>query len=370
MLGVFALNPLGLHGGVLQMLNHGLSTGGLFAVVGMLYERYHTRQIGDFGGIARRLPLLATFMVLLTLSSIGLPGLNGFAGEFLLLLGMFQRAWTSSPQFLVIAVLAVSGVVLGAWYMLQLVARVFFGPLREPHVEHGGGGAAAVSDLSWREIFALAPLVIPIFWIGLWPGFFLDRMRPALDRIPLAPAAVATNDYHGESNPKRQRGDTSPKRELGDAFTAGSPRWTGVGLEGLFHLLAPKGRAAIAQGAALGPVRARASQPQRGALPGSKRPVLLRSAPFRGFSIVVVRRGPGAAPRAIAARPFGAGRRGAGLGPGRKSPEGQFLPNHPDPCCGSPSPPAPLPQGERGGSCIAPFPQGETIAWSGGRPRD
>ena len=93
MLGIFALNRVAVQGGTLQMINHGLSTGGLFALVGMMYERYHTRRIADFGGIAREVPILAFFMVFMTLASIGLPGLNGFAGEFLLLLGMFQRAW-------------------------------------------------------------------------------------------------------------------------------------------------------------------------------------------------------------------------------------------------------------------------------------
>ena len=139
MLGLFALNPLGVQGSVLQMVNHGLSTGGLFAMVGMLYERYHTRQIADLSRPGRAAcRWLAFFMVLFTFSSIGLPGLNGFAGEFLILLGMFQRAWADAPPLMAaqldaIAVLAVSGVVLGAWYMLWLVQRVFFGPLKEPH---------------------------------------------------------------------------------------------------------------------------------------------------------------------------------------------------------------------------------------------
>lgn len=153
MLGVFAANRLGIQGGVLQMVNHGLSTGGLFALVGMLYERYHTREIKDYGGIARRLPVLAFFMLLMTLSSIGLPGLNGFAGEFLLLVGMFQRAWAGSSGPLAVyraaSVLAVFGVVLGAWYMLWLVERVFFGPLREPAVEQGQP-SPPIRDLSAR----------------------------------------------------------------------------------------------------------------------------------------------------------------------------------------------------------------------------
>lgn len=186
MLGVFCLNRIGMQGAVLQMVNHGLSTGGLFAVVGMIYERYHTRQIRDLGGLARRTPRLATMMLILTLSSIGLPGLNGFAGEFLILLGMFQRAWGDAPpgiagQLRAISVLATFGVVLGAWYMLQLIQRVFFGPLREP----AAAAEHPVEDLSARETLALAPLVVLIVWIGLWPGFFLERMAPTLDRIVL-----------------------------------------------------------------------------------------------------------------------------------------------------------------------------------------
>lgn len=188
MLGLFALNPLGMQGGVLQMINHGLSTGALFALVGMLYERYHTREIRELGGLAKRLPLLATAMLLMTFSSIGLPGLNGFAGEFLLLLGMFQRAWPDPSaigwQLRVISVLAVLGVVLGAWYMLWLVQRVFFGPLREPEAGHH----PPPMDLSLREIFALAPLAVLIFWIGLYPKYFLDRMQPTVN--PLAASAA------------------------------------------------------------------------------------------------------------------------------------------------------------------------------------
>ncbi len=200
MIGLFSANSLGIEGGTLQMINHGLSTGGLFAVVGMIYERYHTRQITELGGLSRRLPVLSFFMLVLTLSSIGLPGLNGFVGEFLLLLGMFQRGWVETTpfyawQFRIIAVLAVSGVVLGAWYMLWLVQRVFFGPLKEPkgdcpnfRVSENGtvpfnAWHHPVRDLCFREIIALTPLVVLIVWIGLQPRFFLDRMSPTLNNL-------------------------------------------------------------------------------------------------------------------------------------------------------------------------------------------
>jgi NADH-quinone oxidoreductase subunit M len=202
MLGIFALNRLGIGGGALQMINHGLSTGGLFAVVGMLYERYHTRQIADLGGLAKRTPLLAFFMLVLTLSSIGLPGLNGFVGEFLLLLGMFQRAWagpitSATAQLRCISVLAVAGVVLGAWYMLHLVQRVFFGPLREPNHRHE---ESPVRDLCLREVLALAPLVVFIVWIGVQPRPFLDRMAPALEPLCAVTAQAIERAEFGMGN--------------------------------------------------------------------------------------------------------------------------------------------------------------------------
>ena len=195
MLGLFALNRISVEGSVLQMVNHGLSTGGLFAVVGMVYERYHTRQIAELGGLARRLPVLAFFMFVLTLSSIAVPGLNGFVGEFMILLGTFQRGWIEAPaahwlQFRVIGVLGVSGVVLGAWYMLWMYQRVFFGPLVEPKHDPA---ASEVHDLSRREICCLTPLVVLIFWIGLYPRFFLDRMAPTLEELT-APAMQAVAD--------------------------------------------------------------------------------------------------------------------------------------------------------------------------------
>jgi NADH-quinone oxidoreductase subunit M len=200
MLGLFALDRLGAQGSVLQMINHGLSTGGLFAVVGMLYERYHTRQIADLGGLARRLPVLASFMLVLTLASIAVPGLNGFASEFLILLGMFERGWAAAPpdywlQFRLIAVLAVSGVILGAWYMLWMYQRVFFGPVREPEREPSPEPSAPPPlDLCWREVCCLTPLVVLILWIGLQPRFFLDRMAPTLDAL-MAPAMQAVGQH-------------------------------------------------------------------------------------------------------------------------------------------------------------------------------
>jgi NADH-quinone oxidoreductase subunit M len=207
MLGLFAFNPLGLQGGTLQMVNHGLSTGALFALVGMLYERYHTREIKELGGLARRMPWLACFMLLFTLSSIGLPGLNGFAGEFLVLLGAFQRVWVGPTDEWVYvlraaSVLAVLGVVLGAWYMLWLVQRVFFGPLREPRIaDHNGHEYGEPCDLSWREVLSLAPLALFVLWIGLQPKPFLDRMQPTLNPIA-ATVEAAWRTEHLVAAPK------------------------------------------------------------------------------------------------------------------------------------------------------------------------
>ena len=140
----------------------------------MIYERYHTRQISELGGLAKRTPLLATFMLIFTMSSIGLPGLNGFVGEFMILLGMFQRAWSDAPgplgpQLMVIAVLAVSGVVLGAWYMLWMVqARVLRPAEGRTHCRTAACWTQ-VRDLRWHEMLALSPLVVLIVWIGLYP---------------------------------------------------------------------------------------------------------------------------------------------------------------------------------------------------------
>lgn len=215
MLGTFALNKPGLYGGTLQMINHGLSTGGLFALVGMVYERYHTREIADLGGLARRLPLLATFMGMFMLSSIGLPGMNGFAGEFLVLLGMFQRGYTEAPamysaQWLTIAVLAVSGVVLGAWYMLWFFERVFFNRLREPAQHHG----PPIRDMKLREVFALAPLLVFVFWIGLAPQHFLRPMERDLNRVLAITAEPIERRYQETVSRPALAGRERPKGDV------------------------------------------------------------------------------------------------------------------------------------------------------------
>jgi NADH-quinone oxidoreductase subunit M len=169
MLGLFVFNRQGIEGALYQMLNHGISTGALFLLVGMLYERRHTRAIAHFGGLARSMPIFTTVFVIVTLSSIGLPGLNGFVGEFLVLLGAFHEA---RPY----AIIATTGVVLGAVYMLWAVQRVFFGKIdREEN--------RTLPDLGRREMAVMLPLLVLIVVMGVWPRPFLDRMHGAVDNL-------------------------------------------------------------------------------------------------------------------------------------------------------------------------------------------
>ena len=169
MLGIFALNIQGLEGGILQMLNHGFSTGALFLLVGMIYERRHTRMIEEFGGLSKVMPIYATFFMIVTLSSIGLPGLNGFVGEFLILLGTFK-------SHMVYAVLAALGVILAAVYMLWMFQRVMFGEVTKDENKK-------LNDLSLREIIVLLPLIFFIIQIGVYPKPFLSRMDASVKHL-------------------------------------------------------------------------------------------------------------------------------------------------------------------------------------------
>jgi NADH-quinone oxidoreductase subunit M len=172
MLGLFAMNEIGLTGGLLQMINHGLSTGALFLLVGMLYERYHTRQMNDYGGMGVKLKLLSVFMVFICMSSVGLPGLNGFWGEVSVLLGMYgAEALKNRPPIL--AILGACGMVFSALYLLTMLRRVFFGEVKEPH--HDGHGP--VPDLNGRELAALIPIAVICLVLGLYPKPFLDSVR-------------------------------------------------------------------------------------------------------------------------------------------------------------------------------------------------
>ncbi|WP_435005855.1 complex I subunit 4 family protein [Tundrisphaera lichenicola] len=183
LLGLFALNATGIEGAVIQMLNHGLTTGALFACVGVIYERYHTRDMGELGGLWKRLPLWAFFIILASLGSAALPGLNGFVGEFPILAGMYK----SRPIY---AIFAALGMILGAYYLLLMLQKVVFGPLHEPsaHLGHGHDGHDSsahheVRPVAWHEIAGLTPLMILIVLIGISPGPFLDRIKPPLVTI-------------------------------------------------------------------------------------------------------------------------------------------------------------------------------------------
>jgi len=169
MLGMFALNQHGITGSILQMINHGVSTGALFLLVGMLYERRHTRQIADFGGLASPMPIFTTFFAITMFSSIGLPGLNGFIGEFLILVGAFQYNK-------IYAGISVIGVILGAAYMLWLFQRIILGPTDKPENK-------ILQDLNAREILYMAPLLILMFWIGLYPKPFIEIITPVTNNI-------------------------------------------------------------------------------------------------------------------------------------------------------------------------------------------
>jgi NADH-quinone oxidoreductase subunit M len=187
MLGLFALNTEGVVGGLYQMLNHGISTGALFLAVGVIYERRHTRAISEFGGLWRQVPVYAAVFLVITLSSVGLPGLNGFIGEFLILLGAFHH-WP------VAAAIAVSGVVLAAVYMLWMYQRVIFGPLVNPANQ-------VLKDLSGREIAVFAPMVFLIVLMGVYPAPFHDRMEPSVAGIIARVRGAATSEMSAAAVP-------------------------------------------------------------------------------------------------------------------------------------------------------------------------
>jgi len=163
MLGLFAFNMQGVQGGIIQMINHGLSTGALFLIVGCIYERRHTRMIAEFGGLSTPMPIYATIFMIVALSSIGLPGLNGFVGEFLILLGAFKVNK-------LYAAIAATGVIFAACYMLWMFQRVMFGQVTNDKNKN-------LTDLSWREIAYFVPLLLFIVWIGVYPNTFLNKTK-------------------------------------------------------------------------------------------------------------------------------------------------------------------------------------------------
>ena len=201
-LGTFALNTEGITGGLLQMINHGVSTGALFLLVGWMYERRHTRQISELGGLQKSAPIMAGVFTLVMLSSIGLPGLNGFVGEFLVLLGAFvANRW--------FAVVAATGVILAAVYLLWAYQRVFHGP--------ADGENATMPDLKAREIGILIPFVFAIIFMGVYPKPVIDRMEPAVAAL----VAHIEDEADGFEEPRNQNPDEQEREGWLEAFAVG-----------------------------------------------------------------------------------------------------------------------------------------------------
>ncbi|HSD83612.1 MAG TPA: NADH-quinone oxidoreductase subunit M, partial [Anaerolineae bacterium] len=169
MLGIFALNEQGIQGAILQMINHGVSTGALFLLVGFVYERRHTREMDEFGGLWKILPVYGSIMLIVALSSMGLPGLNGFVGEFTILLG----TWVTQPVW---AAFAAIGVILAAVYILTMFQKMFMGETRKEENKH-------LVDLSRRELWVIVPLVVFIFIIGIYPQPFFGTMTTSVNQL-------------------------------------------------------------------------------------------------------------------------------------------------------------------------------------------
>ena len=236
MLGIFALNTLGLEGGILQMINHGLSTGGLFLLVGIMYEQRHTREIAAYGGIAKVVPVYAAMFLVIALASMGLPMLNGFIGEFLILQGIFQVNW-------IYAAFAVSGIVLGAAYLLWLYQRLMFGKLdREEN--------RALVDVTRRENATLIPIVALCIFIGVYPKPFLDKLAVPVANIVerLDPTAGQTASAEATGAPADDERDA--EEGAGDIPPAegGTPLSDGIGVSAIEDAAGASGDAAGVSG--------------------------------------------------------------------------------------------------------------------------
>jgi len=177
MIGMFSLTAAGLAGSIMQMINHGLSTAALFLLIGVIYERYHTRKLTDYSGMAKRLPYFGFFLVFISLSSVGLPGLNGFVGEALCLMGIMEQE-VSAGHGPYLTIVAVSGMILGAWYLMTMLRRLLFGPVKEP--DHHG---PPIDDLKPREWIMLAPIALLCILLGVYPQPVLDSSRADLETV-------------------------------------------------------------------------------------------------------------------------------------------------------------------------------------------
>jgi NADH-quinone oxidoreductase subunit M len=240
MLGLLAADMVAWQGALLQMVNHGLSTGALFLLVGMLYDRRHTKQFDEFGGLAKVMPVFAFFLVFSSLASVGLPALNGFAGEFLILAGSFKAlGWP--------AAVATFGVVLAALYLLKLIQRILFGPLTKD--ENRG-----LADLGWREVTALVPLCVLMVWIGVVPAHFLKPSEQAL--------ASTLADYRERLNgPEVRQAVLRPVRPAADEQRVPRQATGGAAAGGAGDAPAPSLRATLLLAA-----EARPSPPVRAAV--------------------------------------------------------------------------------------------------------
>lgn len=209
MLGIFSATPYGVEGAILQMINHGISTGALFLLVGVIYERRHTRDLDQFGGLAKSMPVYALLFVIVTMSSIGLPGTNGFVGEFMILAGTFTSSRLAMPMGATLfAFFAATGVILAAIYMLHAVLKMFWGPITKPENAH-------LPDVGRRELVTLVPLVVLIFALGLFPNVLLEPMRPAVSGF--------VREYMQRSKLVDRERNTSRLLPKADAPAVGAP---------------------------------------------------------------------------------------------------------------------------------------------------
>jgi NADH-quinone oxidoreductase subunit M len=214
MLGIFSITQQGVGGAILQMVNHGISTGALFLLVGVIYERRHTRLLSEFGGLAKVMPLYTLLFVIIVMSSVGLPGTNGFIGEFMILNGTFVSDRLPTPFFF--ALFAATGVILAAVYMLHATLRMFWGPNENPDNQE-------LADLGRRELTALAPLVALVFLLGFFPNLFLEKMNPSVDAF-LRTYDAKLRDSNEDDSVRLVRLDVGGERKLALKQDAGDGR--------------------------------------------------------------------------------------------------------------------------------------------------